>query len=219
MCDTTDAAITTRDVLLNQIPKVEPRNHYTVHSNYIHPTEHQQYVTSLPALPERLESPWQRVENKKRPRDNHENLTHNVKQTKLNDYWLNEPFPSNKNRFEELSEERNNEEGVKTKINTFKATPLCVTGVQNIHPLKKLLVTVTGDDFELKILNGNQVKIQPKSAEKYKIIIKALAEKHTEFHTYQPKEDKSFRTVLRGMHYSIDTSEIKSEVKKNLDTR
>ena len=61
-----------------------------------------------------------------------------------------------------------------------------------------------GDDFEL----------QPKSPEKYKTIIKALAEKHTEFHTYQPKEDKSFWRVHRGMQYSTDTSKIKSEIEK-----
>jgi hypothetical protein len=43
-----------------------------------------------------------------------------------------------------------------------------VSGVQNIQPLKELLVAVTGDDFELKVLTGNQVKIQPKTADKYK---------------------------------------------------
>jgi PAX-interacting protein 1 len=89
-----------------------------------------------------------------------------------------------------------------------------VSGVQNIQPLKKLLVAVTGDDFELKVLTGNQVKIQPKTADKYKTIIQALAEKHTEFRMYQPKEDTSFRTVLRGMHYSTATSEIKSSIEK-----
>ena len=83
--------------------------------------------------------------------------------------------------------------------------------VQNIQPLKELLVTVTGDDFEL-VLNGNQVKIQTKTAETYTTIIKALGEKHADFHTYQPKENRSFRTVLRGMHYSADASEIKSEI-------
>jgi PAX-interacting protein 1 len=31
---------------------------------------------------------------------------------------------------------------------------------------------------------------------------------------YQPKEDRSFRTVLIGMHYSTDTSEIKSAIEK-----
>ena len=82
-----------------------------------------------------------------------------------------------------------------------------MAGVQNIQPLKELLVTIAGDDFELKVLQGNQVKIQPKTSDKYTTIIKALAEKRTEFHTYQPKADRSFRTVLRGFHYSTDTQE------------
>jgi hypothetical protein len=90
-----------------------------------------------------------------------------------------------------------------------------VAGVRNIQLLKDLLITVTGNDFVLKVLNGNQVKIQPKSSDKYTAIIKALAEKHTQFHTYQAKESRSFRTVLRGMHYSTDTSEIKSEIEKS----
>ena len=72
-----------------------------------------------------------------------------------------------------MSGERNKEEGAKTKRNTSKAPPIFVAGVQNIHPLKELLVSVTGDDFELKVLKGNQVKIQPQSADKYKTIIKA----------------------------------------------
>jgi hypothetical protein len=72
-----------------------------------------------------------------------------------------------------VSGERNKEKGAKTKRNTSKAPPIFVAGVQNIQPLKELLVSVTGDDFELKVLKGNQVKIQPKSADKYKTIKKA----------------------------------------------
>jgi len=37
-----------------------------------------------------------------------------------------------------------------------------------------------GGDFELEVLNGDQVNIKHKSAEEY--TIKALAEKHTGFH-------------------------------------
>jgi hypothetical protein len=154
------------------------------------------------------------VEYKKRPRDKPENLTQNAKQPTLNDYWLNQPSPPNKNRFHVLSEDGNEEEGVKPQRNTYKAPPIFVASVQNIQPLKELLVAVTGEDFELKVLTDTQVKIQPKFAEKYTTIIKALAEKHTEFHTYQPKADRSFRTVLRGLHYSTDTSEMKTEIEK-----
>jgi len=70
-----------------------------------------------------------------------------------------------------------------------------------------LLVPVSGDDFELQVLNGNQVKVQPKSADKYRTIIKALIEKHTEFYTYQPKKERCFYAVLRGMHYSTDVED------------
>ena len=102
----------------------------------------------------------------KRPRDKPENLTQNVKQIKLNVYWLNQPSPSNKNRLDALSEERNDEARITTKTKVFKTPPIFVAGVQNIQPFKELLINVTGDDFELKVLNGSQVKIQPKSAEK-----------------------------------------------------
>jgi len=56
--------------LYNQIPQVQHQNVYTAHSTYEHPTEHQQYVKSFPALPERRESERQKVEYKQRPRDN-----------------------------------------------------------------------------------------------------------------------------------------------------
>ena len=78
-----------------------------------------------------------------------------------------------------------------------------------------MLVTVSGDDFELKLLNGNQVKVQPKTADKYRTIIKALIEKHTESHTYQPKEERCFRAVLRGTYYSTDVEDIKSAIEQH----
>jgi hypothetical protein len=89
---------------------------------------------------------------------------------------------------------------------------IVIAGVHNIKPLNELLVTVPRYEFEPKVLNGNQVKVQPKSANNYRAIIQALKEKHAEFHTYQIKEDRCFRTVLRGMHYSTDVEDIKTAI-------
>jgi hypothetical protein len=58
------------------------------------------------ALPQRRESPWHKVYYKKGPRENPENLTQNVKQFKLNDYWLNQPSPSHKNRSDTPSKKK-----------------------------------------------------------------------------------------------------------------
>jgi hypothetical protein len=52
------------------------------------------------------------------------------------------------------------------------------------------------------------------SSECYRIIIKALAEKRAEFHTYKLKEEGSYRVVLKNMHYSINSEGIKTEIEK-----
>jgi hypothetical protein len=148
--------------LYNQIPQVQPLTPYSVHKNYVHLIEHQQYATSFPALPERIDYPRRKVDYKKSPRDNPETLTQNVKQIKLNDYWHNSPLPQTTNRFDALTDERNEDGDAKTTRNTPKTPLIFVSGVRNTQPLKEFLVAVTGDDFELKVLNGTQLKIQPK---------------------------------------------------------
>jgi hypothetical protein len=116
----------------NKIPQVQLQNHQTFHSNYLYPTGHQEYPTFFPALPEKFESLWQKVEHKKKfQRDNSENHTQNVKEIKLQDYWFNQPLPpnnnnNNNNKFDALSDERNEEKVVKTNRNTFKSLPTFV---------------------------------------------------------------------------------------------
>jgi hypothetical protein len=47
-----------------------------------------------------------------------------------------------------------------------------------------------------------------------KSVIKVLAVKLTEFHTYKPKKERSYRVMLKNMHYSINREEIKTEIEK-----
>ena len=47
------------------------------------------------------------------------NLMQNFKQIKLNNYWLNQPLPSHNNRYDALSDESNEEEGVKTETLSY----------------------------------------------------------------------------------------------------
>jgi hypothetical protein len=59
------------------------------------------------------------------------------------------------------------------------------------------LENIAIQQHEVKALAANQVKVQPKTSESYRTIIKALAEKRTEFHTYKLKEESSYRIVLK----------------------
>lgn len=84
----------------------------------------------------------------------------------------------------------------------------------NIKPLTDTLKTIASNEYEIKTLANGQVKILPKTSEKYTLIVKALIEKNAEFHTYQLQENRSFKTVLRNMHHTTDTTEIKQKLMK-----
>jgi hypothetical protein len=110
---------------------------------------------------------------------------------------------------EEESEDQQQKAGPE---NTPKPPPIYITDVTNISPLIQLLEQIAVQQYEVKALAHNQVNVQPKTAESYRIIIKALAEKRTQFHAYKLKEERSYRVVLKNMHYPTNPEEIKSEI-------
>lgn len=77
-----------------------------------------------------------------------------------------------------------------------------------------MLVNVTHGEYEIKILQGERVKIQAKSPESYYTIYKKLKKGNTEIFAYQPKQEKSFRVVLKRMHPSTDTEELKNALEE-----
>jgi hypothetical protein len=62
----------------------------------------------------------------------------------------------------------------------LKPPPIYITDVKNTSPLIQLLEQITKQQYEIKALADNQVKVQSKTSECYRTIIKALAEKRTE---------------------------------------
>jgi hypothetical protein len=170
---------------------------------------------NFPALPDHTATSWTKVEYKKRPRDTPDTHKQSTKLPTLTDYWLNRPSTSTSNKFDALMEPETDQTQTRTQPTPPKPPPIFVAGVHNIQPLHDLLIKIAVDAFELKVLQENQVKIQPKSPDAYRTIIKALAEKNTEFHTYQPKVDRSYRTVLRGLHYSTDTQDIRAAIESH----
>jgi hypothetical protein len=58
--------------------------------------------------------------------------------------------------------------------------------------------------YELKSLANNQVKIQLKNFDCYRTNAKTLAEKRTKFHTHKPKEERNYRVITKKyalLHY------------------
>ena len=170
-----------------------------------------------------LREEWRMVLDKKRLRspDGNDKIKIQNQKRKLtgSNYWL---ATKTSNRFESLEEDNMEtsllEEDGKTKETEQnkepKSPPIFVDSVENVNPLLELLNLIAKDNYVIKALGNNQVKIQPKNAEVYSAIIKALKEKNTQFHTYKLKQEKNFRVVIKNIHYSTDTQDIKKSIEE-----
>jgi hypothetical protein len=140
----------------------------------------------------------------------------NAKLTRVSDYWLNSPIPTS-NRFdgsENMSTDAENDSLNSETQKPNKPPPIFIQGVKNVTPLTDLLNRIAKDNYKLKVLNFDQVKLQPNTSDRYTIITKALIEKKTEFHTYKPKSERNFRVLLKNMHYSDNTSYLKQAIEE-----
>ena len=134
------------------------------------------------------------------------------KQMKIHDYWLAAHPVSLSSRFANLPEKE--EESILIIERKQIPPPIFVSGVETIQPLISLLKEVAPDAYDLKLIGVSQVKIQLKEAINYPVLVKALAERNTQFHSYQGKHDKTYKVVIRNLHPSINTEELKNELIK-----
>lgn len=163
-----------------------------------------------------IEYEWQTVTNKKRLRSPEESSAR--KQTKISDYWLKKPLET-RNRFSELVEEVSNdndtEEMQQTDVTTEpRPPPITVYNVGYIEHIHKVLTEIASTEYFVKTVGPETIKIQLEKAEHYSMVIKVLDEKKTQYHTYRPKNEKSFRVVLRGLHPSATLETITEALKE-----
>jgi len=58
---------------------------------------------------------------------------------------------------------------------------------------------------------NEQIKIQ-RSSIVYVSIVKGLKSRNMEIHTYKPKQEKSFKVVLKHIHVTVNLDDIKKEI-------
>lgn len=87
--------------------------------------------------------------------------------------------------------------------------PIIVRGIKDFVSVRAELIDIVGNEnFSVKA-TINTLKIQPSNPDAYRAIIHFLKDAEAEFHTYQMKEDKAFRIVLRNLHPTTTPIEIK----------
>lgn len=94
--------------------------------------------------------------------------------------------------------------------------PIFVKGIINFSDLCTSLIELIGvDNFYCKS-SSECLKIQTANPGSYRALIHFLKTEEAQFHTYQLKEDKPTRVVIRNLHPSTSTDEIKSELELRL---
>ena len=90
--------------------------------------------------------------------------------------------------------------------------PIFINDVIDIQTMiKSIEKDISKEDNKLKI-NNNHVKILPTNPDAYRKLTKLLKTLNANFHTYQLKQERPFRVVLRNIHHLVDLDELKFEL-------
>lgn len=157
--------------------------------------------------------PWQAVTRKRK-------RTSQLKPTE------NHPITKTNNRYELLQEtalDETSTENITSKSNSSskpqpnpRPPPIYIYGVRDYKAMMRDLAQAIEDErYHTKTLANNTVKINTHSIEGYRQLIRHLRDKNIIHHTYQIKQERAYRIVLRDLHHSIPTEDIKDELLKN----
>jgi hypothetical protein len=96
-----------------------------------------------------------------------------------------------------------------------KTPPIFVYGVTNfpdmVHSFRNI---VDVDQYTTKCMADNTVKINCTTPETYRSLIRQMRDTNIIHHTYQPKEERAYRTVLKHVHHSVNINYIKTELEE-----
>uniref|UniRef100_A0A6M2DS00 Putative nucleic-acid-binding protein from transposon x-element n=1 Tax=Xenopsylla cheopis TaxID=163159 RepID=A0A6M2DS00_XENCH len=107
-----------------------------------------------------------------------------------------------------------NTETVKTtETQVLKPPPLFIYNVTNINDMTNQFNNIIPHDhYYCRSLANNMLKIMCNNIDSYRTLIKHLKESNVIHHTYQLKEDRAYRVVLRNVHHTTDLTLIINEL-------
>ena len=78
--------------------------------------------------------------------------------------------------------------------------------------IKRIRDIAEDEQYFTKSLANNVIKINCVTPEIYRKLVKYFKENNIFYHTYQLKEERAYRIVIKYLHYSTDTEDIKYEL-------
>lgn len=154
---------------------------------------------------------WQKVATKRRRTESPQQL----KQQKR--IHLNDQPSTSTNRYAELNTEDDEPEKTERTGKKSEATPkppaIYIPDVNDINiMIKKINKVIPCSEYNYKSLREGQVRLMVKSVESYRKVINFLETSKINFHTYQLKQERAYRIVIKGLHHSTPPVDIKAEL-------
>jgi len=94
-----------------------------------------------------------------------------------------------------------------------KPPPIYVYDVNNYKAMVDYLSKVVEEEtYQSKDLPNNTIKVIPHTPDTYRKLIHSVRESRIVHHTYQIKQDRAYRIVIRGLHHFMSISDISEEL-------
>lgn len=158
--------------------------------------------TSDEDIPEIIDdaNPWQKVKSTKRRK-----ISINLKPSENDNV---------NNRFTVLTEPNAEvTQDIQAENKIPKPPPIYIYGVANYDEMiKKLSEILDIEQYKTRCLADNIIKINCHIPENYRKLARFLKESNIIHHTYQPKEDRAFRIVIKHLHHTTQMEEIQEEL-------
>lgn len=181
--------IRTRSSSLGSISQIEPTTQAKLGKNL-------ELITPHP--PE-----WQRVP-----------VSRNHKRKKLSQTPSPESVKTH-NRFEHLSVDEKESSNEPREKRPSKPPPIILYGIEDVNKLTELLESASDPDtFTFKIVNRNQLRLSSRDITTYKKLITIVRENGLIGHTFNLKDQRCYRIVIKNLHHTTPLSAIVKEIEK-----
>jgi hypothetical protein len=87
--------------------------------------------------------------------------------------------------------------------------PIFIYDVKNYPQVINHLAEVTEEEnYSTRSMSHNIIKINCNSPETYSKMIKVIEENNIIYHSYQPKDERPSRVVIKHLHHTVDLKDI-----------
>lgn len=129
---------------------------------------------------------------------------------------FNDGPSTSKNMFALLQNNSEEERQNDTEDGDPKPPPLIIPNVSDIQGMISLVTkAIMPQEFTYNSFRDGHVRLMTKSTNAYRTLVKYFDSKKVKFHTFQLKQERSYRVVLKNIHFSTPIEDIKNEIEKN----